>query len=113
MSMRASVLVFVLLVGCHNAETDVEHDELSAEMFRVATTYKSTMCDCKTAQCADDVDARFQSWLKQMLAKVEDSDHRNSYSATIGETGIKRFDGIVDAYNSCKTDLQVRAAIGR
>ena len=111
--MRSTVMCLVLLIGCHNAETDAEHADLSAELFRVATTYKTAMCACTTAQCTEELDGRFQKWLEPMRAKVEDSDHRNSYSAKIGEAGIKRLDGIIGAYNSCKSDLQVRAAIGR
>ena len=110
--MRAWVLC-ALLAGCHDAKTDIEHKDLADEMFSTATVYTSTMCRCTTAACAEELDGRFQSWLRQMQAKVADSDRHSSYAATIGEDGAKRFEAILAEYQSCHDELVIRHAIGR
>jgi hypothetical protein len=111
--MRTTLVILALLCGCHDVETDLEHDDLREEMFHTAATYKTAMCACKTTECATELDGRFQTWLKQLAAKVEDSDRRRSYSVMITEDGKKRFDALIDGYTSCMTDLHVRAAIHR
>lgn len=82
-------------------------------MFSTATAYKTTMCKCKTAACADELDGRFLSWTRQMQAKIGASDKRSSYSATISDEGAKRFDAIVAEYQGCRDELLIRRAIGR
>ncbi len=107
------VCALLALASCHDATTDLEHQDLADEMFSTATAYRSTMCTCKTAACAEDLDGRFQSWTRQMQAKIGASDQRSSYAATISEDGAKRFDAIIAEYQDCRDELLIKRALGR